>query len=138
MKQWALEQAQEAAARYNAFVKRDANTVSEQELAAAAKDALTAAEYNRLQGGEQNLALAAKWEQAARTVSVGKEAYVKQIAAQAANSEMLQIMQVQNRARAQQNNAQALRNVSTMNYVTQMNIVSNLGNSGYHYEVRSR
>jgi hypothetical protein len=75
--------AQEAAARYNAVVKRDANTVSEQELAAAAKDALTAAAYNRLQGGEQNLALAAKSEQAARTVSVGKEAYVKQMAAQA-------------------------------------------------------
>jgi hypothetical protein len=139
VKQIAEERAFDAAvARYNAFIKRDANTVSEQELAGAAKDAFTVSQYTGRQGGEQNLALAAKWEQAGLALSVGKEAYVKQIAAQAANSEMLQIMRAQDRARAQQRNAQALQNASTMNYVTSMNIIANMGGSGYHYEVRSR
>jgi hypothetical protein len=139
---WAIYRARdvtsEAAARYNAFLKKDARTVSEEELLRTATDCDTVAQNQRWEGGEQNLAWAATWDQAARNLRAGKEAYVKQIAAQAANSEMLQIMQAQDRARAQQNNAQALRNVSTMNYVTRMNIVSNLGNSGYHYEVRSR
>jgi hypothetical protein len=134
----AKNEADAAAARYNAFVKRDANTVSEQELAGAANDAFSVSRYARLEGNEQNLAHAVKWEQAGRALSVGKEAYVKQIAAQAANSEMLQIMQAQDRARAQQRNAQALSNVSTMNYVTTMNIIANMSGSGYHYEVRSR
>jgi hypothetical protein len=139
---WAIYRARdvtsEAAARYNAFLKKDARTVSEEELLRTATDCDTVAQNQRWEGGEQNLAWAATWDQAARNLRAGKEAYVKQIAAQAANSEMLQIMQAQDRARAQQNNAQALRNVSTMNYVTRMNIVSSLGNSGYHYEVRSR
>ena len=129
--------ASEAYARYEAFLKKEARTVSEQELLRTATDCDTVARELRREGGEQNLAWAATWDQAARNLRAGKEAYLKQIAAQAANSEMLQIMQAQNRARAQQNNAQALRNISTMNYVTRMNIASNLGNSGYHYEVRS-
>jgi hypothetical protein len=134
----ARDVAAEAAARYNAFLKKDPRTVSEQELLRTATDCDTQAQELRWEGGEQNLANAATWDQAARNLRAGKEAYVKQIATQAANSEMLQIYLAQGRARAQQNNYQALSNISTMNYVTRMNIIANMGNSGYHYEVRSR
>jgi hypothetical protein len=124
VKLWAQEQAQNAAARYEAFIKRDANTVSEQELAAVAKDALFVAQYCRSQGGEQNVANAVAWEKAARTVSVGKEAYVRQMAAQATKGSMT----------AEQ--FQFLWNAQERRYATAMNIIGNMSSSGYHYEIR--
>jgi hypothetical protein len=130
----------QAMARYNAFVNRDANTVSELELAAAAKDASTAALYCRQLGGEQNLALAAQSEQAARNLGAGKQAYVNQMAAQAAsataNSQTLAIMRLQYQAEAQRRAAQTMQNIQMMGSVTGMNITGNIGNSPYHYQIR--
>jgi hypothetical protein len=121
----ALEQAKNeadaAAARYNAFIKRDANTVSEQELAGAANDAFFVSRYARLEGSGENLATAANWERAARNLSVGKEAYVK-----AANAAMTPAQ------------FQALWNAEERRYAATMNGIANMSGSGYHYEVRSR
>jgi hypothetical protein len=130
----------QAIARYSAFVKREANTVSEQELAAAAKDAFTAALYCRQLGGEQNLAVAPGWEQAAHNLSAGKQAYVQQIGAQGAsataNSQMLAIMRAQYQAQAQMRAAQTMQNIQMMGSVTGMNITGNIGNSPYQYQIR--
>jgi len=130
----------QAAARYSAFVKRDANAVSEQELAQAARDAFAVAQNLRRRGGEQNLANAATWEQAARNLSAGKQAYLQQIGAQAAsataNSQVLAMMRLQYQAQAQMRAAQTMQNIQMMGAVTGMNITGNIGNSPYQYQVR--
>jgi hypothetical protein len=122
VKVWPVQQAMDAAATYNIIVKKDPNSVSEQDLATAAKDALTAAEYFRRQGGEQNLAMAASWEQAARTVSVGREAWVRQMAAPAPKGMTAEQFQY-------------LSNAAERRYVGAMNGIANM-TGGYHYEIR--
>ena len=72
------------------------------------------------------MAKAANWERAAHTVSVGKEAYVKQMAAQAANASITPEQFV------------FLWNAQEKRYATAMNIIGNMSSSGYHYEIRSR
>ena len=67
----------DAMARANAFVKRDAAKVSDQELLEAAKDVdLVASQYRRLAGPE-NLGKAAQWEDLARLMRAGKAEYLK-------------------------------------------------------------
>jgi hypothetical protein len=69
--------ASEAMARAYAFAKRDAKTVSDQELLQAAKDVdLVALQYRRI-GGAENLGKAAKWEDLAGLMRAGKAAYLK-------------------------------------------------------------
>ena len=69
--------ASEAMARAYAFAKRDAKTVSEQELLQAAKDVdLVALQYRRV-GGAENLGKAAQWEDLARLMRTGKAEYLK-------------------------------------------------------------
>jgi hypothetical protein len=67
----------DAMARAYAFTKRDAATVSDQELLQAAKDVdLIALQYRR-DGGPQNLVKAAQWEDLARLMRAGKAEYLK-------------------------------------------------------------
>jgi hypothetical protein len=69
--------ASEAMARAYAFAKRDAKTVSDQELLQAAKDVdLVARQYRRV-GGPENLGKAAQWEDRARLMRAGKAEYLK-------------------------------------------------------------
>ena len=69
--------ASEAIARSYAFAKRDAKTVSDQELLQAAKDVdLVALQYRRV-GGAENLGKAAQWEDLARLMRAGKAEYLK-------------------------------------------------------------
>jgi hypothetical protein len=69
--------ASEAMARAYAFAKRDAKTVSDQELLQAAKDVdLVALQYRRI-GGAENLGKAAKWEDLAGLMRAGKAEYLK-------------------------------------------------------------
>jgi hypothetical protein len=73
--------ASEAMARAYAFAKRDAKTVSDQELLQAAKDVdLVALQYRRI-GGAENLGKAAQWEDLARLMRAGKAEYLKRAAA---------------------------------------------------------
>jgi hypothetical protein len=67
----------DAMARAYAFTKRDAATVSDQELLQAAKDVdLIGLQYRR-DGGPQNLVKAAQWEDLARLMRAGKAEYLK-------------------------------------------------------------
>jgi hypothetical protein len=69
--------ASEAMARAYAFAKREAKTVSDQELLQAAKDVdLVAMQYRRV-GGPENLGKAAQWEDLARLMRAGKAEYLK-------------------------------------------------------------
>jgi hypothetical protein len=69
--------ASEAMARAYAFAKREAKTVSGQELLQAAKDVdLVAMQYRRV-GGPENLGKAAQWEDLARLMRAGKAEYLK-------------------------------------------------------------
>jgi hypothetical protein len=69
--------ASEAIARAYVFSKRDAKTVSDQELLQAAKDVdLAAMQYRRV-GGPENLGKAAQWEDLARLMRTGKAEYLK-------------------------------------------------------------
>jgi hypothetical protein len=69
--------ASEAMARSYAFAKRDAKTVSDQELLQAAKDVdLVALQYRRI-GGAENLGTAAQWEDLARLMRAGRAEYLK-------------------------------------------------------------
>jgi hypothetical protein len=69
--------ASEAMARAYAFAKRDAKTVSDQELLQAAKDVdLVAMQYRRV-GVPENLGKAAQWEDLARLMRAGKAEYLK-------------------------------------------------------------
>ena len=85
-----LAAAQEAAARSNAFIKRAANTVSDQELLEAAKDADIAALELRREGNAASLANAGKWEQRARVMRAGKAEYAKNQANELAQSAMVE------------------------------------------------
>lgn len=69
--------ASEAMARSYAFAKRDANTVSDQELLQAAKDVDLVALEDRREGGFQALSNAVQWENLARVMRAGKAAYLK-------------------------------------------------------------
>jgi hypothetical protein len=69
--------ASEAMARAYAFAKRDANTVSDQELLQAAKDVDLVASEDRREGGFQALSNAVQWEDLARVMRAGKAAYLK-------------------------------------------------------------
>src|ERR1019366_642129 len=69
--------ASEAVARAYAFAKRDAKTVSDQELLQAAKDVDLVAMQNRRAGGPENLGKAAQWEDLARLMRAGKAEYLK-------------------------------------------------------------
>jgi hypothetical protein len=120
---WVKLCAQNAVNRYNALLKRDPNTVSEQDLAAAANDAHNVAVYFRRQGPEYNLAAAANWEREAGSVSVGRDAWVRQRAAQVPNGSMT----------AEQ--FQYLWNREEKHYGAVMNGIGNM-TGGYHYEIR--
>jgi hypothetical protein len=136
------DEAHEAAARYEVFLEKDASTVSQQELLRHATDCDTVAQELRREGGEKNLVYAAAWDQASRNLRAGKEAYVRQIAVQAANaaadSDMLEIMRAQHAVRALQRNVQAIQNVYMMGDVTMKNIIAIIGDSPYHYESRNK
>jgi hypothetical protein len=72
-----LVAALQAETRSNAFVIRDPNTVSEQDLLGAAKDADLVALQCRRQGTQKDLVNAATWDERARIMRAGKEAFVK-------------------------------------------------------------
>jgi hypothetical protein len=69
--------ATEAMTRAYAFAKRDAATVSDQELLQAAKDADLVALQFRRAGGPQDVVKAAQWEDLARLMRAGKAEYLK-------------------------------------------------------------
>jgi hypothetical protein len=69
--------ASEAMARAYAFAKREAKTVSGQELLQAAKDVDLVAMQDRRVGGPENLGKAAQWEDLARLMRAGKAEYLK-------------------------------------------------------------
>ena len=69
--------ASEAMARAYAFTKRDAATVSDQELLRAAKDVDLVALQFRRAGGPQDVGKAAQWEDLARLMRAGKAEYLK-------------------------------------------------------------
>jgi hypothetical protein len=69
--------ASEAMARAYAFAKRDAKTVSDQELLQAAKDVDLVALEDRREGSFQALSNAVQWEDLARVMRAGKAAYLK-------------------------------------------------------------
>jgi hypothetical protein len=85
-----LAAALQAEARSNAFIKRDPNTVSEQDLLMAAKDADLVARQCRRQGTQKDLANAATWDERARIMRAGKEAFVNLQANQQANNAALE------------------------------------------------
>jgi hypothetical protein len=85
-----LAAALQAEARSNAFIKRDPNTVSEQDLLMAAKDADLVARQCRRQGTQKDLANAATWDERARIMRAGKEAFVNLQANQKANNAALE------------------------------------------------
>ena len=103
-----LVAALQAEARSNAFVKRDPNTVSEQDLLMAAKDADLVARQCRRQGTQKDLANAATWDERARIMRAGKEAFVNlQANQQAVNAALKRALETQ---LLQQNVQQNLRN----------------------------
>ena len=128
----------EAITRAQAFFTRDANTVSEQELLRAAQDADLIALEQRREGGEQSIVSAAKWEERARIMRGGKEAYLKLQTNTQASANMLAMMQLQYRMRMNQMAQETMRNIMVNGEAVGRNIASNIGNSGYHYEVRGR
>ena len=69
--------ASEAMARAYAFTKRDAATVSDQELLRAAKDVDLVALQFRRAGGPQDVGKATQWEDLARLMRAGKAEYLK-------------------------------------------------------------
>ena len=69
--------ASEAMARAYAFTKRDAATVSDQELLRAAKDVDLVALQFRRAGGPQDVVKAEGWEDMARLMRAGKAEYLK-------------------------------------------------------------
>jgi hypothetical protein len=71
-----LVAALQAEARGKAFVKRDPSTVSQQNLLMAAEDADLVARQCRWQGTQKDLANAATWDERARILRAGKEAFV--------------------------------------------------------------
>jgi hypothetical protein len=121
-----------AEARADAFSKRDVNTVTEQELLQAARDADLVALQCRRQGGQQDLVNAAAWEGLARNWHAGKEAFVQQRASQQVNAQMLAIMQAQHQQRAQMQAMQMMQGIG----VTGQNIVGNFNISPYVYRIR--
>ena len=121
-----------------AFFTRDANTVSEQELLRGAQDADLIALEERREGGEQNLVYAASWEERARILRAGKEAYLKLQTNTQASANMLAMMQLQYRMRMNQMAQETMRNIMVNGEAVGRNIGSNIGNSGYRYEVRGR
>jgi hypothetical protein len=107
-----LVAASQAEATSNAFVKRDPNTVSEQDLLMAAKDADLVARQCRRQGTQKDLANAATWDERARIMRAGKEAFVNlqanlQANQQAINAALKRALETQ---LLQQNVQQNLRN----------------------------
>jgi hypothetical protein len=103
-----LVAALQAEATSNAFVKRDPNTVSEQDLLMAAKDADLVARQCRRQGTQKDLANAAIWDERARIMRAGKEAFVNlQANQQAINAALKRALETQ---LLQQNVQQNLRN----------------------------
>ncbi len=128
----------EAITRSQAFFKRDANTVSEQELLRAVRDADLIALEERREGGEQNLVSAAKWEERARIMRGGKAAYLKLQTNTQASTDMLAMMQLQYRMRMNQMSQAMMRNIMVNGEAVGRNIGSNIGNSSYRYEVRDR
>jgi hypothetical protein len=109
-----------AIARHYEFLKRDPNSVTEQELIEAAKDCDTAAQQCRR---EQHPDLAATWDKAASHLRGGKAAYLQYAASeQQAKNELMQIM-LQHR---QQNSARLADSLNNLN--------SSL--PSFHYEVR--
>jgi hypothetical protein len=123
-----LTAALEAQARVNAFENKDANTVSDQELLRAAKDAeIVALEWRR----EGYLATAPQWEQLARDCHAGKEAYVKRQAGAQANANMMAIMLMQDRLQTNQHFFQAAQNILVQQAVVGQNIAAHIGNSSW-------
>jgi hypothetical protein len=123
-----LTAALEAEARVYAFENRDANTVSEQELLRAAKDAeIVALEWRR----EGYLATAPQWEQLARDCHAGKEAYLKRQVGTQANANMMAIMLTQYHLQTNQRFFQAAQNILVQQAVVGQNIAAHMGNSSW-------
>jgi hypothetical protein len=101
----------QAEARSNAFVKRDPNTVSEQDLLIAAKDADLVARQCRRQGTQKDLANAATWDERARIMRAGKEAFVNlQANQQAINAALKRALETQLLQQSVQQNLRNFRN----------------------------
>jgi hypothetical protein len=116
-----------AAERANTFTKRNAATVTEQELAAAAKDVdLVALECRRL-GTPQDLANAAAWEEIARSMRAGKEVYRQR----QANADALLIAQAMAKAQGAMNRARAISNMYVINDAGMANVIANINHSPY-------
>jgi hypothetical protein len=137
--------AEAAAARANAFGKKDPETVSDQELLAAAKDANTVAQEYRRQGTPQLLQYAVAWEQLAGTYRVGLGVY-RQIASmnadqaakqQANNNQMLINMQLQNQQRYNNQLRQSLNTINVHADVNGRNAAAHVNNSPDRWEVRN-
>jgi hypothetical protein len=71
-------------------------------------------------------------------VSVGKEAYVRQMAAQTADNEMLEIMRAKYQAQSQMRAVQAIQSVWVNGDMNMANMIANWGNSPYRYEIRHK
>ena len=125
-----LAAALEAEARSDAFVKTDPNTVSDQDLLRAAKDADLVAVQCRRQGTQQDLVNAATWDERARIMRTGKEAYLKlqanTRAQNQANTDMLVIMRAQYAAQSAMRNAAAIGNMYALGDAAMANAVSNV------------
>jgi len=121
-----LAAALEAEARSDAFVKTDPNTVSDQDLLRAAKDADLVAVQCRRQGTQQDLVNAATWDERARIMRAGKEAYLKLQANTQANTDMLVIMRAQYAAQSAMRNAAAIGNMYALGDAAMANAITNI------------
>jgi hypothetical protein len=134
-----LNAAQMAQDRVTAFMAKDPNSATRQEMLSTAKDSdLVALQYRR-QGGKSDLSYAASYEELSATLHTGEpQAFLNMLAQWRANGEMVAIMRAQSRARFAANAATAMRNaVVSMNAAT-ANIIENMGNSPYRTVVRPK
>jgi hypothetical protein len=113
--------------RSTTFTRRLAATVPEQELPAAAKDADLVVQLYSRPGPNQNLALAAQWEDIARAMHAGKAVYQ----ARQENVDRQLILQAQLKAQQAINGARAISNAYVFGDAAMANVITNINNSPY-------
>ena len=130
------EEADAAAARYEAFRKRDPNTVTDQELLQVAQDCDTVAREQRRQGGAQNLKYALTWDHSASLLRAGRAVWAQDIAQDQALHQVLATMQMQNQQRLNRQLQNSLNTINMNDNINMKNAAEHVNDSLYHYENR--
>jgi hypothetical protein len=127
-----LAAALKAQERVTAFIAKDPNSVTRQDMLSTAKDSDQVALQMHRQGGKSDLLNAAYYEELSAALHTGgKQAYVNLMAQWKANGEMLEIMRAQYAARSAMNAARAISNMYVIGDAGMANVISNINHSPY-------